>query len=259
LPKAYARLKAGQPLKIVCLGDSVTGLYYHTGGRRAYTDMIPFAVRGVFSGARLDTVNAGISGNSTRDALARLERDVLAHRPHVVTVMFGLNDMVRVPLNEFRDNLAKIIKRCRAIEAEILLCTPNGVIETAGRPTAKLIEYCDTIRAVGRAEKEAGIFCRRGGLRSQDLPRSGHLRETAPVCDRRPLPVRERQGRDSRRQAYRNPGRQAVTASGGGSKRKVGRGGQHPYFGLGGLSGSILGNFFWNASQIWSSYLEKAR
>jgi lysophospholipase L1-like esterase len=153
LPRALARLTDGATLKVVCLGDSVTGLYYHTGGRRAYTDMIAFAVRAALPGAKLDMVNAGISGNSTRDALARLERDVLSQRPHLVTVMFGLNDMVRVPHDQFHDNLGTIIRKCRAIGAEVLLCTPNGVIDTAGRPTSKLIEYCDTIRSVAREEK----------------------------------------------------------------------------------------------------------
>jgi lysophospholipase L1-like esterase len=159
LPKTHAWLAAGLEVKIVCLGNSVTGLYYHTGGRRAYTDMIAFAIRGVFPDAKLEMINAGISGNSTRDALERLQRDVLAHRPHLVTVMFGLNDMVRVPLADFRTNLATIINKCRGIGAEVLLCTPNGVIDTKGRPVTKLVEYCGAIRAVGRSESVPVCDC----------------------------------------------------------------------------------------------------
>src|SRR5262245_298328 len=98
LPGTRERLEKRQPLKIVCLGDSVTGVYYHTGGRRAYPEMVPLAIRKAFPQAEVTAINAGISGNSTVDALKRLDRDVLAHRPHLVTVMFGLNDMVRVPL-----------------------------------------------------------------------------------------------------------------------------------------------------------------
>src|SRR5262245_28029093 len=81
LPRLHARLAAREPVEIVCLGDSVTGVYYHTGGRRAYAEMIPFALRAVFPEAQVTMVNAGISGNTTRDGLARLERDVLAHKP----------------------------------------------------------------------------------------------------------------------------------------------------------------------------------
>src|SRR5262245_1454666 len=78
------------PVKIVCLGDSITGVYYHTGGRRAYPEMLEVALRRLYPKASVRVVNAGISGNTTRDGLARLERDVLAHEPHLVTVMFGM-------------------------------------------------------------------------------------------------------------------------------------------------------------------------
>ena len=34
--KTAELLQAGkEPVRVVCLGDSVTGVYYHTGGRRA--------------------------------------------------------------------------------------------------------------------------------------------------------------------------------------------------------------------------------
>jgi lysophospholipase L1-like esterase len=159
LPRTHARLTGGEPVKIVCLGDSVTGVYYHTGSRRAYTDMIPFAVRAVFPEARLEMINAGISGNTTVNGLERLDRDVLAHRPHLVTVMFGLNDMVRISPEDFRRNLARIIRRCRDAGAEVLLCTPNGIIDTPGRPVAKLAACCEAIKEVAKEEKAPVCDC----------------------------------------------------------------------------------------------------
>jgi acyl-CoA thioesterase-1 len=47
----------------------------------------------------IPVVNAGIDGDTTTDALARLERDVLAHDPRLVIVEFGGND--------FRKNIGK--------------------------------------------------------------------------------------------------------------------------------------------------------
>jgi lysophospholipase L1-like esterase len=146
LEKTSAKLRANQPVKIVCLGDSVTGIYYHTGGRRAYPEMIPLAIQEVYPRAAVTAINAGISGNSTVDGLNRLQKDVLDQKPDLVTVMFGLNDMVRVPNAVFRDNLGQIIQRCRGSGTEVLLCTPNSVIDTPGRPTTKLVEYCNAIR-----------------------------------------------------------------------------------------------------------------
>lgn len=150
LPKTLEKLKSAKPMKIVCFGDSVTGVYYHTGSRRAYTDMLGIAIKKGIPQADLTMVNAGISGHTTGNALARIERDVLKQRPDLVTVMFGLNDMTRVPLEQYRENLHKIIEQCRGIGAEVLLCTPNAVITTQSRPVEKLSQYCEVVREVGR-------------------------------------------------------------------------------------------------------------
>ena len=147
------KLAMKQLVKIVRLGDSVTGIYYHTGGRRAYPEMLEIALRQVAPEAEISVINAGISGNSTIDALKRLQKDVLDHRPDVVTVMFGLNDMARVPKNDFQANLEQIIAQCRGVNAAVILCTPNGVINTSGRPIDKLLEYNNVLKEVGRQQR----------------------------------------------------------------------------------------------------------
>lgn len=156
-PKTRAKLAAHQPMKIVCLGDSVTGIYYHTGGLRAYPEMIGVALKLLDPNSRTEVINAGISGNSTIDALNRLKKDVLDHKPDLVTVMFGLNDIVRVPKPEFQANLKSIIEQCRGVGAEVMLCTPNGVYDTPGRPMTKLEEYNQAMKDVA-AEMKVG-FC----------------------------------------------------------------------------------------------------
>lgn len=147
-PILSRKLHDRAPIKFVCFGDSVTGVYYHTGGRRAYTDMLKIALQNGFGRIDLTAINAGVSGNTTVNALERIESDVLAHKPDLVTVMFGLNDMTRVPIEDYRANLKTIIERCRAAGAEVILCTPNSVQDTAERPLGKLIQYADVVRAV---------------------------------------------------------------------------------------------------------------
>ena len=152
VPPAQSLLEFGSsPVTIVCLGDSVTGVYYHTGGRRAYPEMLEVAIRKAMPQAQVRVINAGISGHSTTEGLARLDRDVLQHKPDLVTISFGLNDMTRVPEEQFVDNLKSLVARCRDTKAQVVLCTPNAVISTAGRPVEKLIRYCDKIRELGRA------------------------------------------------------------------------------------------------------------
>lgn len=150
LSKTLGKLHAGKPAKIVCFGDSVTGVYYHTGSRRAYTDMLGIALKKAIPNADLIMVNAGISGNTTANALARIERDVLNQKPDLVTVMFGLNDMTRVPLEKYEENLRQIVQQCRERGAEVLLCTPNAVTTTTARPAEKLVKYCDVVKAVAK-------------------------------------------------------------------------------------------------------------
>lgn len=140
----------GRPLKIVCLGDSVTGVYYHTGGRRAYPEMLELALQKVHPNTTVTVINAGISGHTTQNGLDRLQRDVLSQKPDLVAVSFGLNDMTRIAPEQFRKSLDQIVARCRAANSKVLLCTPNAVINTAGRPTEKLVQYCDVIRSAGR-------------------------------------------------------------------------------------------------------------
>lgn len=160
LPKTVAKLEAGkEAVRVVCFGDSVTGLYYHTGGRRTYTDMVGIALRRAYPEADITAINAGISGNTTVNGLGRIDNDVLKHKPTLVTVMFGLNDMVRVSPEDYRKNLITIVEKCRAVGAEVLLCTPNSVTNTGGRPTKKLIAYCDVVRDVGRATKTPVCDC----------------------------------------------------------------------------------------------------
>jgi lysophospholipase L1-like esterase len=146
-------LAAGkEPVRIVCIGDSITGVYYHTGGLRAYPEMLQIALRKIHPQAQVTVRNAGISGDTTTGGLKRLERDVLAHKPHLVTIMFGMNDLVRTPLADFQNNLREIIRRCRAIDADVVLCTQNSIVESPQRPGAKLAEFTQSIRDIAKAE-----------------------------------------------------------------------------------------------------------
>ncbi len=152
LAKVRKKLETGAPAKVVCFGDSVTGLYYHTGGRRTYTDMLGIALKQIYPKAEVEMINAGISGHTTENALARIDKDVLSHKPDLVTVMFGLNDMVKVPIGKYEANLRSIAGQIRAAGAGVVFSTPNAVTTTENRPVEKLVQYCEVVRRVA-AEK----------------------------------------------------------------------------------------------------------
>lgn len=88
---------------IVCLGDSITeGV--GSGPGEAYPELLS---------ARLHTevINAGVSGNTAADALARVD-DVLAKDPWLVVVELGGNDILRrVPPERTERSLRRILDR----------------------------------------------------------------------------------------------------------------------------------------------------
>jgi lysophospholipase L1-like esterase len=145
------RIATGEETRIVCFGDSITGIYYHTGGHRAWSHLLGDQLAQAWPRARLIVFNAGVSGNTTADALARLDADVLAHRPHLVVMKFGMNDTARLSAGDFRANLHALCDRIRDAGSELLLLTPNGVDPgDAGRPPEKVAAYAAIVREVGR-------------------------------------------------------------------------------------------------------------
>ena len=72
-------------------------------------------------------LNRGVSGNTTGDALARLERDVLAEDPRVVLVCLGGNDMLRrMPADQQFENLRTIVRRIQGKGALVVLIGTEG-------------------------------------------------------------------------------------------------------------------------------------
>lgn len=87
---------------VVFFGDSITQGY----GARP-EESFP-ALVGQTLGVRF--VNAGVPGDTMAAGLARLERDVLPHRPRIAVVEFGGNDFLRrVPVEETLRNLETIV------------------------------------------------------------------------------------------------------------------------------------------------------
>jgi lysophospholipase L1-like esterase/predicted esterase len=110
--------------------------------------MLGFALQKANPRANLEMINAGISGHTTVNALARIDKDVLAKKPHLVVIKFGMNDVTRVPLDTFRNNMRTIARRCLDVGSAVVLCTPNSVYENSARPNGRLAEFSQAVREV---------------------------------------------------------------------------------------------------------------
>ena len=99
---------------VVFLGDSITS------GHRLSTD-VAFPHR-LGEALGIPVVNSGISGDTTEGGLSRLDRDVLVHRPRLVVVELGVNDVFgQWPRERTVANLRTITQRIRAQGAGVIL------------------------------------------------------------------------------------------------------------------------------------------
>lgn len=132
-------IRSERPVLIACLGDSVThGCFelivddqdnfepaYHI--EWGYVHKLGAKLRQLFPAAVPAVLNAGISGDNSGGGLERLERDVLAFRPDLVTVNFGLNDSMSgdTGIPQYAANMRAIFEKILASGAEAMLVTPS--------------------------------------------------------------------------------------------------------------------------------------
>jgi acyl-CoA thioesterase-1 len=103
---------------IVAFGDSLTA-GYGTDAGNSYPDYLERDLNA--KGLHYHVVNAGISGNTTKDGVERLD-DVLALKPAVVIVAFGGNDGLRgLPIESTRKNLDQIVSTLQRAGIKIVL------------------------------------------------------------------------------------------------------------------------------------------
>jgi lysophospholipase L1-like esterase len=94
---AAVELKAND--KILFIGDSITDAERH---RRAYEPLgcgyvhfVGYTLQARYPELNLQLVNTGVGGDTVKDMARRWQADCLAHRPDVLSVLVGINDVWR--------------------------------------------------------------------------------------------------------------------------------------------------------------------
>ena len=107
----------GRPV-IAAFGDSLTA-GYGTNEGQSYPDALQRDLNA--KGYAYHVVNAGVSGNTTKDGVARLPA-VIALHPKIVIVAFGGNDGLRgLPIASTRQNLMTIVDTLQRAHALVVL------------------------------------------------------------------------------------------------------------------------------------------
>lgn len=110
-------LNDGRPV-IACFGDSITAGYGAPDGQ-SYPDFLQKLLDG--NGFRYRIINFGVSGNTTKDGLDRIDR-VLAASPAITVVEFGGNDGLRgLPVDTTRKNLDNILDKLTSTRTQVVM------------------------------------------------------------------------------------------------------------------------------------------
>lgn len=146
-----SKLPVKQGEKIAFLGDSIT-----QGGNRksGYVTLVMQALN--HEGLKLSHVPAGLSGNRSKDMLARLDRDVISKKPDWMFLSCGVNDVWHftlklgnrtfqgIPLEDYQQNVRAIVGQAQAASIKIMILTSTMIGEDPEKETnKKLIPYND--------------------------------------------------------------------------------------------------------------------
>ena len=116
--EAVERIKSSPYFRVVVFGASNTERYMPG---LHWSDILEVGIRSSF-GRKFHLINSGVSGNNTREALKRFDRDVASFKPDIVIVTLGGNDCNPKPEkfvseSEFASNMDLIVKKIRDLGA----------------------------------------------------------------------------------------------------------------------------------------------
>lgn len=162
--------------RIVFAGDSVTdmgsaqpvgeGLGDNLG--HGYPRVIENMLTAYYPELNIRITNSGISGNTSRDLLARFDRDVIALNPDWVSICIGINDVWRqfdtpamtdwaVSPEEYEKNVEKMIVSVKDKVKGVLILSPYYMEPNrADKMRARMDEYVEICRRL--AQKHDCIF-----------------------------------------------------------------------------------------------------
>jgi acyl-CoA thioesterase-1 len=159
LPRTVARLKSGEPLKIVAIGSSSTVGLWVLASAATYPEVMRRELLRLRSNATISVINSGRVGDTIQDNIARFERDVLAHRPNLVVWQLGTNDVVwgGRPNQLLKDTVTEGVKVLKAAPADVVL------MDLQYSPMVLASSYHPTIEAIiadVASQERVGLFSR---------------------------------------------------------------------------------------------------
>lgn len=120
--------KARGPITIAIVGDSISQGCFGRGFPNDYNAVYHNRLRLMFNTKYRTTpvniINTAVGGTTAGFALENFDRDVLCHKPDLVIICFGLND-VGGELDIYLDSLKGLFGKCIDNNFECIFMTPN--------------------------------------------------------------------------------------------------------------------------------------
>jgi lysophospholipase L1-like esterase len=133
--------------KVAFLGDSITQFGAEIPG--GYCRLVVAGLEA--NGIKVEPVFSGIGGNTSIQMLERIERDVLAKKPTLMTLSCGVNDVYRVPLEAYKTNIMAIVEKVRNAGVKLVILTPTMAGEDPRDGyNKKLAGYVDFLRGLAQ-------------------------------------------------------------------------------------------------------------
>lgn len=147
---------------IVCHGHSVPAGYFATpmvDTFRAYPHLLHRGLKDRFPFAVINVIVTAVGGEHSADGADRFERDVLCHRPDVVTLDYGLNDR-GIGLAKAEASWRAMIEKALGRQVKLILLTPtpdaSGLADPSAERWRQLLQHADQVRALA-AEYRVGM------------------------------------------------------------------------------------------------------
>jgi acyl-CoA thioesterase I len=122
LAHTEAKLQPGQTLTVVALGSSSTTGFGTFGSGGAFPDMKKQELLRLQPSARIELINSGRIMDNLPGNIARLDNDVLRHKPDLVVWQIGTKDVVwRGIADNAKEILSDAVKRLKAANTDVVL------------------------------------------------------------------------------------------------------------------------------------------
>jgi lysophospholipase L1-like esterase len=147
-PGSGILVKSGQ--KIAFMGDSITQFgWQHPDG---YVNLVVRGLEG--AGVKVEPIPAGVSGNTSKDMLARLKASVLDKNPDWMTLSCGVNDVwhgiTGCDLETYKKNITSIVDQAQAAKIQVMILTATMIQESDNPFTQKQVAYNDFLRELAK-------------------------------------------------------------------------------------------------------------